>query len=102
MDDSKFNELSEILFIELEDLLDNLGIDMQINDDILIIEFDDNKQIYVNKHHVTKQIWVSSQNKAYHFNFEDNNWISTKDNQEIFVFLSSELSGILGYNVKLK
>lgn len=103
MNDNEFNKLSEILFIKLEDLLDNLNIedtDIQTRDNVLIIDCNNN-EIYINKHHVTKQIWVSSQNKAYHFDFDGSNWISTTNKQEIFIFLSKELSNILGYKINL-
>lgn len=100
MNDKEFNKLSDILFMKLEDLLDELDVDIQVNDNILIIEYG-NHQIYVNKHSFTHQIWVSVQNTAHHFNFDGINWIDTKDKQEFFKLLSNRLSIILGYEIKL-
>jgi iron donor protein CyaY len=70
---------------------DNAGFDSDIDGDSLTIR-QDGKIYLINYHGVTGQVWYSSPTSgAHHFAWNDNEWVSTRDDSELVDVLRREL-----------
>jgi len=76
-----------------ESVEDAYGLDVDHVSEILTITLHNRLQYVINKHGVSKQVWLSSPfSGAHHYDYRDGRWIDSRDGHEILDLLMRELS----------
>lgn len=76
-----FHTISSRSLEELADFFETSWpeADIDLYDDALTVNLPQNRQYVINKHGVTRQIWVASPfTGAHHFHFKDGEWRCTR------------------------
>ncbi len=86
------------------DALSNDSVEAELASDILTIEFSDGTRYVLNSHRAARQIWLSAERSAWHFDFlaESKSWVAAKTNDELWATLARLLSSKLGEPVALR
>ena len=86
------------------DALTHDSIEAELASDILTIEFSDGARYVLNSHRAARQIWLSAERSAWHFDYQPvtQTWVATKSGDELWTTLTRLLSGKLGQAVTLR
>ena len=99
MNETDFNAHAEGTLAAIIRALEASGADCDCEfkgDGVLELEFEDGSKIIVNRHGPAREIWVAAKSGGYHFRFDGERWVNTRDGDELFAALSrcvSEQSG---------
>jgi len=79
------------------------SFEAELASDILTIEFSDGTRYVLNSHRAARQIWLSAERSAWHFDYvpSSTSWIAAKSGDELWSTLTRLLSAKLGSAVKL-
>ena len=90
--------------IESLDALTQTSIEAELASDILTIEFDDGARYVLNSHRAARQIWLSAERSAWHFDYlpASQTWVAAKSGEELWSTLTRLLSSKLGEPVTLR
>ncbi|MHA1597125.1 MAG: iron donor protein CyaY [Alphaproteobacteria bacterium] len=91
-------------FMETIDAALGDDLDVDLEQGILIIEFDSGGQYVINKHAPSEQLWMSSPfSGATHFNFDADtgDWVSSRGVERLVDMLAAELEKATGTAVSL-
>src|SRR3954469_7479605 len=80
------------------------ALEAELASDILTIEFSDGTRYVMNSHRAARQIWLSAERAAWHFDFlpERKSWVAAKTGDELLTPLTRLLSSKLGEAVTLR
>ncbi len=86
------------------DSLPHDSVEAELASDILTIEFADGARYVLNSHRAARQIWLSAERSAWHFDFsrESRSWIAAKTGDELWTTLTRLVSSKLGEAVSLR
>ena len=104
MDDKQFERLAWDELQRIEDALGSMdGVDVDLADGILTLEFDEGPKVVVNSHSAARQIWVAANLAAGHFSPDPKTgrWFDSKTGEELWDRLRVILTERLGHPVKL-
>jgi len=104
MDDKQFERVAYDELARIEEALGAIdGVDVDLADGILTLEFDEGPKVVVNSHSAARQIWVAANLAAGHFSYDDKTerWFDSKSGQELWDRLDIILTERLGHSVKL-
>src|SRR4051812_43716889 len=90
--------------------LDALGddsdhaVEAELASDILTIEFSDGTRYVLNSHRAARQIWLSAERSAWHFDYlpSSKTWVASKSGDEMWATLNRLLSAKLKTPVELR
>jgi CyaY protein len=90
------------LITSLDALTDD-SVEAELASDILTIEFADGTRYVLNSHRAARQIWLSAERSAWHFDYvpHSKSWIAAKSGDEMWSTLTRLLSAKLGARVSL-
>ena len=94
MTESEFNELADAVFERIEQGVDNSAADIEcnLNGAVLELEFDDGSQIIINRHGPNQEIWLAARSGGFHYAYDNGQWLSKRDDSELFSKLGELLS----------
>ncbi|OFZ71762.1 MAG: iron donor protein CyaY [Betaproteobacteria bacterium RBG_16_64_9] len=95
MNETEFNARAEGVLAAVIRALEASGVDCDCEfkgDGVLELEFQDGGKIIVNRHGPAREIWVAAKSGGYHFRFEGERWVNTRDGDELFAALSRYVS----------
>ena len=104
MDDKQFEKLAYDELGRIEKALGSLdGVDADLADGILSLEFDEGPKVVINSHSAARQIWVAANLAAGHFSYDPktSRWFDSKTGQELWDRLDAILGERLEQPVKL-
>ncbi len=104
MDEKQFERLASDELERIEEALSALdGVDIDLADGILTLEFDEGPKVVVNSHSAARQIWVAANLAAGHFSPDPKTgrWFDSKSGEDLWDRLRAILTERLGYAVKL-
>lgn len=102
MDDSEFNVLASAAMNRIEAALEAKDLDFELAaGGVLEIEFDDGSKIIVNRHAVAREIWVAARSGGFHFRWNGEDWVDTRDGVELMARLSVLASQQAGESLSL-
>ena len=104
LDEAGFESAADATLLALQKRLDGLGLDAEVElaMGILSIEFGDGTKYVVNSHRAAKQIWMTAERSAWHFDpAGDGRWIASKSGEELRGVLSGVLARKLGVGVAI-
>jgi CyaY protein len=86
------------------DGLTNDSVEAELASDILTIEFADGARYVLNSHRAARQIWLSAERSAWHFDFQSNSktWVAAKTGDELWATLTRLLATKLGEPLTLR
>jgi CyaY protein len=89
--------------IDSLDALPNDSVEAELASDILTIEFSDGTRYVLNSHRAARQIWLSAERSAWHFDYvpTSKRWVAAKSGDEMWSTLTQLLSTKLGTAVEL-
>ncbi|HEY3254946.1 MAG TPA: iron donor protein CyaY [Polyangiaceae bacterium] len=79
------------------------AVEVELASDILTIEFPDGTRYVLNSHRAARQIWLSAERSAWHFDYvpSSQSWVAAKSGDEMWSTLTRLLSAKLGTPVTL-
>ncbi len=79
------------------------AVEAELASDILTIEFSDGTRYVLNSHRAARQIWLSAERSAWHFDYlpSSKSWVAAKSGDEMWSTLTRLLSAKLGTTVTL-
>jgi CyaY protein len=104
MNDSEFNALTDMALKHVEASLDESGADVDCSmaaEGVLEIEFADRSKIIVNRHAAAQEMWVAARSGGYHFRWDGNAWLDTRNGSELLRTLSELVSTQAGEPITL-
>ena len=104
MDDKEFEKIAYDELGRIEKSLGTLdGVDADLADGILTLEFDEGPKVVINSHSAARQIWMAANLAAAHFSYDPktSRWFDSKTGQELWDRLDSILGERLEQPVKL-
>ena len=104
MDDKQFERLAWDELERIEEALGSLdGVDVDLADGILTLEFDEGPKVVVNSHSAARQIWMAANLAAAHFSpdAKTGRWFDSKTGEDLWDRLRAILTERLGHPVKL-
>ena len=92
----------QALVASLDDLTQE-SVEAELASDILTIEFADGSRYVLNSHRAARQIWLSAERSAWHFDHHaiTKQWVASKSGDELWSTLTRLLSSKLGVPVQL-
>ena len=86
----------------LSDAADD-ALEAELASDILTIEFSDGARYVLNSHRAARQIWLSAERSAWHFDYVPSakRWVAAKSGDEVWSTLNRLLSAKLGRSITL-
>ncbi len=105
LDETGFAKLADQtigrLFEQLEAAVgDDADVDLQ--EGILTVDFEDAGRLVLNKHQPNRQIWLaSSVSGAAHYEWDGTRWISTRGGEPLLDRLAADASALAGATVSL-
>jgi CyaY protein len=106
LDEVKYVELADAELANLLDAMDALGpdgVEAELSNGILTLDFEEDPPIVVNSHRAARQIWMAASRSAWHFDWDPKTqtWIAAKTGDELWSTLDKHLSERLGASIKL-
>lgn len=105
MDERGFEALAAGTLARLAERLEEaLGddVDVELRDGVLTVELADRRQIVVNRHAPTRELWLSSPvSGAAHFAWIGDGWRSTRGDDRLEARLAGDLADLTGTRVDL-
>ena len=98
MNDNEFIHLAENTLEQIETALEKLSeqqdldIDLQRNDNVLTVRFENDTRLVINSQGAVKELWVAAPSGGYHFRHEDGQWVDTRDRHLLWTRLSELVS----------
>lgn len=72
-----------------------------VSDGVLEVEFDDGAKMIVNRHDVSREIWLAGRTGAFHFRWDGAGWVDTRSGESIWRVVSTLASQMAGQRVVL-
>ncbi len=91
MDASQFHQQCDVLYQQIETLLEDNSIDFDNNGNIIEIYTDNDETIVINKQAPMSQVWLASREGGRHFHFVNDEWVDTRDGSQLLTHLQSIL-----------
>lgn len=108
LSDSEFDRLATETLAGIEASVEaaadaaGLDVDLQMKPGgVLELEFEDASKMIINRQSAAREIWVAARSGGYHFLYDGNRWVDTRDGGELFAALSRMVSAQSGAAVIL-
>jgi len=103
MDEREFDLIAETTLLRLEICLSELDdtLEVELSMGVLSIEFESGKKFVINSHRAARQIWMSANATAWHFDYNGKSWIASKTDEELFTMVNQQLGHELGKSVSI-
>lgn len=104
MDDKEFNNLADATLARIEQALEASAADIDFElaaGGVLEIEFADGSKIIVNRHGIAREMWVAARAGGFHFRWNGQAWLDTRDGAELMQKLSGLASQQAGETIVL-
>ena len=69
-------------------------LETQTHGAILEIENDDGQKVIINQQAAMQEVWLASRVGGYHFKWDGENWINTRDGQNFWNYLNEAIVGL--------
>jgi CyaY protein len=95
MTDSEFDQLATETLAGIETAVEaaageaGLDIDIQMKPGgVLELEFEDASKMIINRQGAAREMWVAARSGGFHFRYDGQRWVDTRDGGELFAALS--------------
>jgi CyaY protein len=93
VNDSEFHQLADLLYQNIEDKIEESGVDIDYdqNGGLLTLEFNDRSKFIINRQQPLHQIWLATQENGHHYDYKVEQWIDDRSGDEFLTFLSAAI-----------
>ena len=105
MNETEFAALADQALGRIDAALEQSGIDADVElkeGGVIEIEYADGSRMVINRHGVSREIWVAARAGGFHFRWDGAAWRDTRDGSELFAALSRLVSAQGGQAVLLR
>ncbi|MBN4054557.1 iron donor protein CyaY [Nitrospira defluvii] len=106
MNESEYYSLVDHTLNQIENALDELGVDFdyEISDGMLSFEFENGVKIILSRQTPLSQLWLATPSGAYHFDYDASKqaWLDEKNKEPLVGILSQHCSGQSGEEIHLE
>lgn len=105
LDASAFARESAAVLARIEQGIIDTEIDADagfVSDGVLEVEFEDGGKMIVNRHDVSRQVWVAGRTGAFHFRWNGQGWVDTRSGEALLKVVSRLASEMAGQDVDLR
>lgn len=100
MNEAAFNDLVEQTLMDIEDAVDNSGLDIDCENSggVLTLTLDDGSVIIFSRQIASRELWVAARSGGYHLMYKDSQWYCEKQQQslsELFAVITKEQAGAI-------
>jgi CyaY protein len=95
MTDTEFDRLATETLAGIESAVEaaantaGLDVDLQMKPGgVLELEFEDGSRMIINRQGATRELWVAAKSGGFHFRYDGQRWVDTRDGGELFAALS--------------
>lgn len=96
MNESEFEQKVDQVLADIEQQLDDAGVDFDYETvaGILTLTFDDQSKIILNRQTALRQIWLATRAGGFHYDYvaDSDEWIRQEDQSELLASLSRHIS----------
>jgi CyaY protein len=104
LDDARFNALASLCLERVQAWLEDFDpdeLDYRGADGVLKLEFADGQVFVLNRQAGNHQMWLAAGVRAWHYDWDGQDWRDDRDGHELFENLSKLVSEKLGRSVQL-
>ncbi|HQR05048.1 MAG: iron donor protein CyaY [Proteobacteria bacterium] len=104
MDEQEFTHLADAMLARIERCLDDSDADIDYEvrpGGVIEIAFDNGSKVIVNRHGAAREIWVAARSGGFHFRPQSDQWVGTRDGEDLLRVLSRCLSEQAGTAIEL-
>ena len=103
MEDNKYFDLVETIFNDIEDRVDELPLDLDIDvsGGLLSVMFPDGSSVVLSKQVANHEIWVAAKSGGFHLHAQDQRWMCSTTDEELYDLLNRVFTEQLGAQVVL-
>lgn len=105
MDESEFNQRVDDILIQIEDAIEDSGVDIDYETaaGILTLSFADDSKIIINRQTPVRQIWIAARQGGFHFVYNEaqDQWQLESGEETLFTALSRFCSAQAGETIEL-
>lgn len=106
MSDQAFRRAAEAALDAIEAALeraadDGLDVEIERQENVITLAFEDDSRIVVNSHSAAQEIWVAARAGGFHYRLRDERWIDGRSGDELWAALSRLVSQQAGTAVVL-
>jgi CyaY protein len=76
----------------LERVADSAGLEVERQDNVITVTFDDDSKLIVNSHSSAREIWVAARAGGYHYRLDGERWVDGRSGDELWAALSRLVS----------
>ncbi|HMM70950.1 MAG TPA: iron donor protein CyaY [Rhodocyclaceae bacterium] len=89
MDEQSFLDRADAMLESLQQMLDRIdGLDVDSKPGgILEVVSEDGARIIINRHVAAREIWVAAPSGGWHFRFDTDRWVDTRNGEELIATL---------------
>lgn len=108
MSPSEFLTLADEMLEAIEDAIgriadaSDIDVEASRSGNVVTIEFAGGSKIIVNSQEPMQEMWVAARAGGFHFRWDGDAWIDTKDGSELFSALSRHASQQAGVGIMLR
>lgn len=103
MNESEFNNRVDELLQQIEEQLDEIGVDFDYvtAGGILTLSFDNGSKLIINRQTPVAQVWVATPDGGHHFDYDESGdrWLNDKNHEELFGAVSRYCTGLSGEKI---
>lgn len=105
LSESRFEAVADEMLSELTDRLADLesdALDVDLESGVLTMRFDDGAQYVINSHRAARQIWMSADSTAWHFDWVEGRWRCSRSGDDLLDVVESRTGRRLGREISLR
>ena len=79
MNESEFNQQIDDLLMEIEDAIEESGVDIDYETvaGILTLDFENGSQVIINRQVAMRQLWVAAKSGGFHLEWVEEQWVTS-------------------------
>ncbi|MDM5146878.1 iron donor protein CyaY [Candidatus Persebacteraceae bacterium Df01] len=78
MDETEYHNICDELFMRIESVLDDAGVDYESNGGMIEVLLDDDGKVVINRQPALQEVWVAARSGGHHFVWRDGGWHDTR------------------------
>ena len=100
MNESEFNQQIDDLLIEIEDAIEESGVDIDYETvaGILTLDFENGSQVIINRQVAMRQLWIAARSGGFHLAWVEGQWVTSTTKESMSALIDrvcTEQSGEL-------
>lgn len=104
LDAQAFGREASAVLAQIEQGISDAEIDAEadfVSAGVLEIEFEGGGKMVINRHEVSREIWVAARTGAHHFRWDGAGWVDTRSGEALMAVVSGLVSQMAGRPVVL-